>query len=44
MKMNHTYKMSIAPPPETDLNDLTYFEEGVLRTPSSEKRKVSLYG
>ena len=43
MKMNHTYKMSIAPPPEWPLNEVIKFEEGVLRTPSSEKRKVSLY-
>ena len=37
MKMNHTYKMSIAPPPEWPLNEVISFEEGVNDTFLSEE-------
>ena len=43
MRMNHTYRMSIAPPPESYFcKVVSYFEEGVLRTPSSYEEGVSL--
>ena len=37
MKMNHTYKQVIAPPPEWPLNEVILFEEGVNDTFLSEE-------
>ena len=44
-KMIHIHNriMSIAPPPETDLNDLIYFEEGAEDTFLTIEEGVSIW-
>ena len=44
ISMIHVHKiMRIAPPPETDLNDLIYFEEGVVLCALLNERRAHFY-